>query len=57
MMMQLRRAANHPLLLRRFYDDDKILVMATEMIQVWEVFLLLPNFKVVEIHIISLYTI
>lgn len=35
MMMQLRRAANHPLLLRRFYDDDKLLSMSKLMLKVY----------------------
>ncbi|GIY58865.1 hypothetical protein CEXT_191921 [Caerostris extrusa] len=33
MMMQLRRAANHPLLLKRFYDDDKLKKMAKAMLK------------------------
>lgn len=34
MMMQLRRAANHPLLLRRFFDDEKLLSMSKLMLNV-----------------------
>lgn len=33
MMMQLRRAANHPLLLKRFYDDDKLLKMSKAILK------------------------
>ncbi|KAF8781585.1 SWI/SNF-related matrix-associated actin-dependent like protein [Argiope bruennichi] len=33
MMMQLRRAANHPLLLRRFYDEDKLIKMSNDIIK------------------------
>ncbi|GFU47913.1 hypothetical protein NPIL_450051 [Nephila pilipes] len=33
MMMQLRRAANHSLLLRRYYDDDKLLKMSKAILK------------------------
>ncbi|GBM90091.1 SWI/SNF-related matrix-associated actin-dependent regulator of chromatin subfamily A containing DEAD/H box 1 [Araneus ventricosus] len=33
MMMQLRRAANHPLLLRRLYDDEKLVKMSNDIIK------------------------
>lgn len=37
MMMQLRRAANHPLLLRRIFDDDKLLSLSKLMLKVCEI--------------------
>ncbi|CAL1288550.1 unnamed protein product [Larinioides sclopetarius] len=33
MMMQLRRAANHPLLLRRIYNDEKLIKMSNDIIK------------------------
>ncbi|XP_042909421.1 SWI/SNF-related matrix-associated actin-dependent regulator of chromatin subfamily A containing DEAD/H box 1 homolog isoform X2 [Parasteatoda tepidariorum] len=33
MMMQLRRAANHPLLLRHFYNNDKLVSMSKDILK------------------------